>query len=111
LNPKDVEQTEAIENERFYSNPPPDSGLSKPSEPPALPPVPTASLLAEQAAEDRHSAQIEHMKRTTDMLKLSTGKQSTSTPPPASSANPRHQSTNPSIQPSSSPAAASEGPR
>src|SRR5205823_4955012 len=52
---KDQEEIEAIELERFYSNPPPDSGLSKPSVPPALPPIPTATFMADQAREERRS--------------------------------------------------------
>ena len=43
---KDEEQISAIENERFYSNPPADSGLSGPTVRPALPPIPTATFMA-----------------------------------------------------------------
>ncbi len=63
------EQISAIQNERLYSNPPPDSGLPRPSVPPALPPIPTAHILAEQAREDRQEAQIQHRRETMAMLK------------------------------------------
>src|SRR5207302_1072235 len=51
---KDMDEMSAIENERYYSDPPSISKLAKPAEPPALPPVPTSSLLADadEEAED-----------------------------------------------------------
>jgi len=59
---KDDEQVGAIEFERFYSNPPSDSGLSGPSVPPALPPIPTATFMAAQAREERECAAAERRK-------------------------------------------------
>jgi len=41
--------------ERFYSNPPAASKLAKPSVPPALPPIPTATLMAKQASEEQEA--------------------------------------------------------
>ena len=59
---KDEEAIEAIQNERFYSNPPSDSGLSGPAVPPALPPIPTATFMAAQAREERECAAAERRK-------------------------------------------------
>src|SRR6266853_929650 len=52
---QDAEQRSAISNERYYSDPPPDSKLAKPAVPPALPPIATSTILAEadQEAADR----------------------------------------------------------
>src|SRR6266852_2612495 len=61
---KETEEISVIENERFYSDPPSDSTLSKPSVPPALPPIPTAHVLAEQAREERREAQLQHLRDT-----------------------------------------------
>jgi hypothetical protein len=66
---KEEDQISAIENERFYSNPPPESGLPAPSVPPALPPIPTASLMAGQAREERHDAKIEREKHSAAMMR------------------------------------------
>jgi hypothetical protein len=88
---KDEEQIEAIENERFYSNPPSDSTLSKPAEPPALPPIPTATFMAAQALEERECAAAERRKQSNKLWEacLASSKaaakrrdESTSTPPP-----------------------------
>src|SRR5438477_9714378 len=54
----------AIEHERFYSDPPSDSGLSGPAVPPALPPIPTATFMAQQAREDRECAEAERRKQS-----------------------------------------------
>jgi len=48
---KDQEHLDAIEWERYYSDPPRDSKLPKPTETPNLPAIPTATFMAEQAAE------------------------------------------------------------
>jgi len=58
---REEDQTGAIEDERFYSDPPSDSTLSKPAEPPLLPPVPTSSLLADadREAEEARRAESE----------------------------------------------------
>jgi hypothetical protein len=73
---KDIERVEAIETERYYSSPPSDSELPKPTEQPLLPPIPTANLLADQAAEEaaeqHHQAElarIERIGRSNEMLK------------------------------------------
>jgi hypothetical protein len=122
---KEVEQFSAIENERFYSNPPDDSGLSKAAVPPLLPVIPTASFLAEQAREEKAEAQIERLKQSTAMWQALKSKlapdsnqlqhtpapaststtpllQRSSTPPLQKSKNPPiHQSTNPPLHQSS----------
>ncbi len=77
---KETEEISVIENERFYSNPPSDSTLSKPSVPPALPPIPTAHILAEQAREERREAQLQHLRDTNAMLKAFTAKPTPVTP-------------------------------
>ncbi len=60
---KEAEQISAIQNERFYSNPPSDSGLSGPAVAPALPPIPTATFMAAQAREERECAEAERRKQ------------------------------------------------
>ena len=77
---KDVEQVEAIETERFYSDPPSDSDLQKPAVPPILPDIPTATILAEQAREEKQAAEIARIKRSRAMLQKLMQK----TPPAAS---------------------------
>jgi hypothetical protein len=87
---KEEEQLSAIENERFFSNPPPGSSLGRPSVPPAQPPIPTASLMAQEASQERAEAEIERLKRSTAMLKAlfpktaPVSKQIQNTPAPAS---------------------------
>ena len=66
---KDEEQLSAIEDERFYSDPPSDSTLSRPPVPPALPPIPTATMLAQQAREDRQDAEMDRIKENIEWLK------------------------------------------
>ena len=66
---KDVEQVNAIEMERSYSDPDSDSKLKKPAIPPLLPPVPTATFLADQAREERHEAELDRVKHAAEMLK------------------------------------------
>ncbi|MEY2427290.1 MAG: hypothetical protein QOJ40_175 [Verrucomicrobiota bacterium] len=73
---KEADQIEALENERFYSDPPPDSRLQKPSEPPALPPIPTGTIMFRQAEEERHEAKLENMKHVNAMMKAMLGKSS-----------------------------------
>jgi len=77
---KETEEISVIENERFYSNPPSDSTLSKPPVPPALPPIPTAHILAEQAREERHEAKLQHLRDSAAMLKAFSGKSAPATP-------------------------------
>jgi hypothetical protein len=67
---KDTEQVDAIEAERFYSDPCPDSELPKPTVPPLLPQVPTATFLADQAAEQRHEAELLRRKHSNEMMKI-----------------------------------------
>jgi len=66
---KEEEQIEAIENERFFSNPPADVGLSGPAVLPALPPIPTATVMARQAREDREYAELARLDRHIELLK------------------------------------------
>src|SRR5262249_34971036 len=72
---KDVEEISAIEHERYYSNPPADAGLEKPPVPPALPPIPTAEWLAQQAREEKRDAEVARAKFTAEILKRTLGAQ------------------------------------
>ena len=60
---KENEEFSAIEHERFYSNPPSDSGLAKPDVPPLLPPVPTSTALAQDDLEDAAQKRIADQER------------------------------------------------
>jgi hypothetical protein len=72
---KDVDQVGAIQIERDYSAPvEPSPGLDKPAIPPLLPPVPTATFLAEQTQEARHEAELARQKHSLDMMKAMLGK-------------------------------------
>ena len=71
---KDVEQVNAIETERSYSDPDPQSSLKKPEVPPLLPQIPTATFLAEEAREDRIDAELARAKQTEAMLRSLLGK-------------------------------------
>jgi hypothetical protein len=86
---KEQEQLDAIDFERFYSNPPADSGLPQPAVPVPLPPIPTAAAMAQEAREDREEAASQSRKRSFEMMKsihakmFPNSKLSQSTPPPA----------------------------
>ena len=89
---KDEEAIEAIQNERFFSHPPSDSGLSGPAVAPALPPIPTATSMAAQAREERECAAAERRKYNDKLWEACLSKtvpaakrngDSTSTPLPA----------------------------
>src|SRR2546426_546183 len=71
---KDEEQISAIENERYYSDPPPDSRLSRPSVPPALPPIPTATFMAQQAREEEEAAEAARKKYGFELYKACVSK-------------------------------------
>jgi len=116
---KDEEQVGAIEFERFYSNQPSDSGLSKPSVPPALPPIPTATFMAAQAREERECADAEGRQRSLDLMKAivsknaPASKQTENTPTPTADqrrAEAGNQRSEPLSKPLSSPLSNSPAP-
>ena len=65
---KEEEEVDAIECERFYSDPPSGSTLPKPAEPPFLLPIPTASFNAEENALERRRAEIQQVKERTERI-------------------------------------------
>jgi len=65
---KNHEELEIIDYERWYTNPPADSGLARPAEPPALPPIPTATVLTQQAEERQAERRAELRKQNTELL-------------------------------------------
>src|SRR5262249_42096283 len=71
---RDHDQLDAIENERIHSDPFSGSKLEKPPEPPLLPLIPTATILAEEAATARHDAEMERLKQQAEYMKLFTGR-------------------------------------
>jgi hypothetical protein len=60
---KDSDEITVNQMERFYSNPPADSELARPANPPALPPEPTSKFLAQQDAEDAQAKADAHQDR------------------------------------------------
>ncbi len=66
---KEQEQISAIENQRFFSNPPSDSTLSNPAVPPALPPIPTATIRARQAREEQQCVETARQEENFRMFK------------------------------------------
>ena len=80
---KDLEEFSTNDHERFYSDPPPESELEKPAEPPALPPEPTSEFLARQDAEDAADKRERNHQEFLAVLKGLNSKNgsSTSTPP------------------------------
>jgi len=59
----------AIDMERFYSDPPADSKLAKPSVRPSLPPIPTATFMADQAREEKEEALAIRRKKNIELFK------------------------------------------
>src|ERR1043166_5808057 len=80
---KDTDQMNALEHERFYSDPPADSTLAQPAVKPALPPIPTSSFLADADAEAAQRKQLAHQQRFLETLRAFSGKNA-----PAPNANP-----------------------
>jgi hypothetical protein len=66
---KEEEELNAIEFERYYSNPPSDSSLAKPDEPPFLLPIPTASFNAEENRQRRQDAQLAYLRQETEQIR------------------------------------------
>jgi len=85
---QDAEQMSAIENERYYSDPPPDSKLAKPAVPPALPPIATSTILAEADQEAADRKQLAHHESFLATLQALNGKKAPGpellAPPPKS---------------------------
>ena len=77
---KNEDQLAAIEFERFYSNPPADSTLAKPSEPPFLPPEPTSYHLAQADQEAEDFRKLAHEKQFLATLQAISGKKALTTP-------------------------------
>jgi hypothetical protein len=71
---RDTEEYSAIEMERFYSNPPDGSKLPKPAERAAVPPFPTAVIMAEQADEERMEAELRREEGKLRAMQLFLGK-------------------------------------
>jgi hypothetical protein len=85
---KEVEQLNAIENERDYSNPPEEFELAKPAVPPLLPRIPTAASLAEEAREARMDAQLEALEHRNAILKALLPKKTEQAAPAPGSSSP-----------------------
>jgi hypothetical protein len=66
---KDTDELVVNDMERLYSNPPADSTLARPANPPALPPEPTSTFLAQQDAEEAEARAEAGQIRTLAMLK------------------------------------------
>jgi len=80
---KDVEQVAAIDMERFYSDPPADSKLVKPSVRPALPPIPTATFMAKQASEEQEAKLAARRKKNLELFKAFAAKNTPSSSQPS----------------------------
>jgi hypothetical protein len=74
------ELVSCIRHERYYSDPPAGSKLPKPPVPPALPPIPTASRLADEDRLEQYQARIERAKALLQVLKPKSSPEAT---PPA----------------------------
>jgi hypothetical protein len=81
---KEKDQSSAAEDERFYSDPPKDSGLAKPDEPPLLPAPSTADFLAQCDREDAEAKQAAHHVRFMGALQAFAKKPNGSNVPQAS---------------------------
>jgi len=79
---QDVENVNAIEMERSYSNPCSESELPRPADAPLLPEIPTATFLARQAAEERHEMEMFRRKETNALIAKILGKGSIPNPAP-----------------------------
>jgi hypothetical protein len=79
---KDMDQITARNHERFYSNPPADSGLPKPAEPPLLPPQPTSDFIAQCDREDEEARKLKNMAELQATLQAFNGKNGTGAPAP-----------------------------
>src|SRR5882672_11750237 len=80
---KDVEQVAAIDMERFYSDPPAASKLAKPSVRPALPPIPTATFMAQQASEEQEAKLAVQRKKNLELFKAFAAKNTPSSSQPS----------------------------
>jgi hypothetical protein len=71
---KNHEELEVIDYERFYTNPPADSGLAGPTESPALPPIPTATFLTQQAQKEEAERRALLRKKNMELVNQVLGK-------------------------------------
>ncbi len=81
---KDADETYALDNERYFSSPPSDSGLQKSAVPPLLPPIPTSETLADNDRAVEMDRQIERNQRIVQMMQAITGKKAPASPDPKS---------------------------
>jgi hypothetical protein len=116
---KEEDEISALQHEQFYSNPPAGSCLPKPRVPAAVPPIPTATQMAQDAREARQEAHLDFLKHSTALLAKISGRANPTQPTPASSPQPSAStppqpppatptpsprlSATPSVQPSSTP--------
>ena len=71
---KDYDENTILDAERYASNPPKDSALAQPAQPPIVPPTPTADYLAQQDQEDEQDQRQRNAQKWLDIIRSSSGK-------------------------------------